>query len=309
MAWKNWNKAGAWFHVCKCKESSSFLGSSSPEFLLWAQGCREPGAELGGGVLGAGHSKSSGVTDSSNIVKSAWGPWRAMGCRCPPLPGLPSSPGLAWAAPGCNLFLMSPAATWGRLLTSIAFIRWRHLFRCAKQYLREPINNAGKRPAHHVPSSSGQAATPSGFYHFSSFSDSILPFIPICPLAPLQHQRVSFSWTAFHQGHLLFLLPPPHVGPCPPPLRALSASPPSAALLNLTRGDPVALPLSAIPHRSSLASCRPVISAHVHSSYRFSALSCWQPPVPGASLPWHTLSSGKNTFPSAHQRLHFGKTP
>ena len=44
--------------------------------------------------MGAGHGKSSGVMDSSNIVKSARELWRAMGCRCPPLPGLPSSPGL-----------------------------------------------------------------------------------------------------------------------------------------------------------------------------------------------------------------------
>lgn len=57
-----------------------------------------PGAELGGEVLGVGYGKSPGVMDSSNIVTSAWGPWRAMGCRCPPLLGLPGSsgPGSSW---------------------------------------------------------------------------------------------------------------------------------------------------------------------------------------------------------------------
>ena len=79
-------------------------------------------------------------------MKSALGPCRAVGGGCPPLPGLSGPPGLA--APGCSLFFMSPADTWGGSLTRAAFIRSHvkiHLVSFAKQCLLEPTHHAGKR--------------------------------------------------------------------------------------------------------------------------------------------------------------------
>ena len=116
------------------------------EEIAWMQpqGHWQPGAELRGEVLGVrptswGEQHQEHCEDSTGAVQ-------AVGCRCPPLPGLPSPPGLA--APGCSLFHMSPADAWGGSQTRVAFIRSNvkiHLVRFANQCPLDPINHAGKR--------------------------------------------------------------------------------------------------------------------------------------------------------------------
>lgn len=78
--------------------------------------------------MGAGYGKSPGVTDSSNIVMAAWGLWRAMGCRCPPLPGLPGSSG--------------PGSSWLQLVPYVSF---SHLERIADRtaFIRCPVKTFG----------------------------------------------------------------------------------------------------------------------------------------------------------------------
>ena len=77
-------------------------------------------------------------------MKSVWGSCRAVGCRCPPLPSLPSF--LGPETPGCGLFLMSAADTRGGSLKAI-FIRSPLKIpqgRCAKKHLLEPNSCGGK---------------------------------------------------------------------------------------------------------------------------------------------------------------------
>ena len=89
--------------------------------------------------MGIGCGQDSGVRESRSIVKSVWGPWRAMGHKCPPLPNLSGPPGPS--APGGSLCLLSPAATWAGSLTRVAFIKSHvntPLARFAKQCPLEP---------------------------------------------------------------------------------------------------------------------------------------------------------------------------
>nr|XP_025137880.1 putative spermatogenesis-associated protein 31C1 [Bubalus bubalis] len=128
---------------------------------------------------------------------------------------------------------------------------------------------------------------------FSVHSDSSLsasqipePFLPLDSLSP---QPLAVSPT-----------PPcsPDAVACPGPPTASSVPQPPAAMLNLSQGESVALPLGTVSHRSSLPSpWRPAISGLLHSSCPLSALSWWQ----GAEKTWS--SSTVTHFESQQEHL------
>ena len=135
------------------------------------------------------------------------------------------------AAPGCSLFLMSPADTWGGSRTRVAFIRSNvkiHLVRFANQCPLEPINHAGKRQLHHLPSYSDQAAPTLGFYHFSRLSDLSFHSLMLIP-EYLSITRAFLSLDSLSTWPLILSPSPPsplYVRACPPPLTPSSAPPP-----------------------------------------------------------------------------------
>uniref|UniRef100_A0A8C6DMA2 Uncharacterized protein n=1 Tax=Moschus moschiferus TaxID=68415 RepID=A0A8C6DMA2_MOSMO len=128
---------------------------------------------------------------------------------------------------------------------------------------------------------------------FSVHSDSSLsasripePFLPLDRLSP--------------QPLALFPTPPcsPDAVACPVPPTASSVPQPPAAMLSLSQGKSMALPLGTISHRSSPPSpWRPAISGLVQSSCPLSALSWWQ----GAEKTWS--SSTVTHFESQQEHL------
>ncbi|XP_055283702.1 putative spermatogenesis-associated protein 31C2 [Moschus berezovskii] len=128
---------------------------------------------------------------------------------------------------------------------------------------------------------------------FSVHSDSSLsasripePFLPLDRLSP--------------QPLALFPTPPcsPDAVACPVPPTASSVPQPPAAMLSLSQGKSMALPLGTISYRSSPPSpWRPAISGLVQSSCPLSALSWWQ----GAEKTWS--SSTVTHFESQQEHL------
>ncbi|KAM9701058.1 LOW QUALITY PROTEIN: spermatogenesis-associated protein 31E1-like [Dama dama] len=128
---------------------------------------------------------------------------------------------------------------------------------------------------------------------FSVHSDSSLSACqipePFLPLDRLSLQPLAVSPT----------LPcSPDAVACPAPLTASSVPQPPVAMLSLSQGASMALPLDTISHRSSPSSpWRPTISDLVHSSCPLSALSWWQ----GAENTWS--SSTVTHFESQQEHL------
>ncbi|KAB0349795.1 hypothetical protein FD754_014652 [Muntiacus muntjak] len=145
----------------------------------------------------------------------------------------------------------------------------------------QPLPQASTRSSDSIPAS------------FSVHSDSSLsasqipePFLPLDRLSP---QPLAVSPT-----------PPgsPDAVARPAPPTASSVPQPPGAMLNLSQGESMAVPLGTISHRSSPPSpWRPAISDLVHSSCPLSGLSWWQ----GAENTWS--SSTVTHFESQQEHL------
>lgn len=107
------------------------------------------------------------------------------GCAAGAHPSMACPALLALEAPGCSLFLMSLAATWGGSFRKAAFINSCQVPPCksVKQHLPEPISHEGRGSSHHVPSSSDHEASNSGLHPFSRLRDlhfCLITLIPEC---------------------------------------------------------------------------------------------------------------------------------
>ncbi|OWK07370.1 hypothetical protein Celaphus_00017005 [Cervus elaphus hippelaphus] len=145
----------------------------------------------------------------------------------------------------------------------------------------QPLPQASTRSSDSIPAS------------FSVHSDSSLSACqipePFLPLDRLSLQPLAVSPT----------LPcSPDAVACPAPPTASSVPQPPVAMLSLSQGESMALPLGTISHQSSPSSpWRPTISDLVHSSCPLSALSWWH----GAENTWS--SSTVTHFESQQEHL------
>ena len=227
-------------------------------------------------------------------MKSAWGLCRAMGCRCRPLPGLPSPPG-----PGALGYIV--LHVFCRLLRRLPDKGGFH--QVSSQDAPGDMCKAGPAGAHQP---SREEATPtmppppliqwplSQDSTHSPHSVSSLDSVHSLSSESTSQRSDPFFLLDSRSPWPLALSTSP---PCPsngeagpPPPRASSDSPLLGSVLSLNQGACMSLPLGTIPHSLYPQSpWRPAISRLVHSSCPLSALSWWH----GAAKSW-SLSTMTN---------------